>query len=244
MDKNFTIIIPSYREAANLKELVQRIASVNFGDRQFEVLLIDDNSNDGITETVQILAKDFPWLNILVRKDKRDLSQSVIKGFQNARYPILVTMDADLSHPPEKIPLLLELLDQPNVDIVIGSRYVPGGSVDEKWPLLRKLSSRMAALLARTVLTAKIKDPLSGFLAVRKSTFTAGAPLQPIGWKIGLELMVKCRCKNVREIPIHFSLRRHGKSKLNLKISMAYFCHLAALMKYNYNPYSQDNKGL
>jgi dolichol-phosphate mannosyltransferase len=232
MDKHFTIIIPSYREAANLRELVERIAKVNFGDRQFEVLLIDDNSNDGIIDAVHTLSHDYPWLNILIRDGKRDLSQSVIKGFENARYPILITMDADLSHPPEKIPLLLEMLDQPNVDIVIGSRYIPGGSVDKKWPFLRKLSSRMAALLARAVLPQSIKDPLSGFLAVRKSTFEAGDPLEPIGWKIGLELMVKCRCKNVREIPIHFSLRRRGKSKLNFRISMAYFCHVGAIMKY------------
>ena len=141
-------------------------------------------------------------------------------------------MDADLSHPPEKIPLMLAILDQPNIDIVIGSRYVKGGSVDHKWPFIRKLTSRVAALLAKIVLINNVKDPLSGFLAVRKNTFVAGDPLTPIGWKIGLELMVKCRCKNIREIPIHFSQRRHGKSKLNFRISMDYLRHVMKLLRY------------
>lgn len=231
-NNDFTIIIPTYHEALNLPELAKRISDVNFGMRSFEVLLIDDNSEDGVVEMVSRLSEKYPWLNILVRHEERDLSQSVIKGFQHARNPILVTMDADLSHPPEKIPLMLSQLEQPNTDIVIGSRYVKGGSVDDKWPLFRKITSRTAALIARIVLQNNVKDPLSGFLAVRKSTFVAGDPLTPIGWKIGLELIVKCHCKHIREIPIHFSQRRHGKSKLNMRISVNYLRHVVQLLKY------------
>lgn len=230
--ENFSIIIPAYHEAENIPELARRISSVDFGKRTFEVLLIDDNSNDGTIETVSKLANQYPWLKVVVRQQKRDLSQSIIKGFQSANYPILVTMDADLSHPPEKIPLLLDILAKPNVDIVLGSRYIKGGSVDQKWPFIRKFISLAAAGMAKIVLCNNVKDPLSGFLAVKKSTFTNGDTLKPIGWKIGLELMVKCRCKNIREIPIHFSQRKLGKSKLNLKISLAYFQHVLQLIKY------------
>jgi dolichol-phosphate mannosyltransferase len=235
MDKSatpFTIIIPTYHESANLPELADRISRVDFGGRLFEVLLVDDNSQDGSLEMVGELRKQYPWLNILVRNQTRDLSQSVIKGFQQARYPVLVTMDADLSHPPEKIPLMLAILDEPNVDIVIGSRYIKGGSVDQAWPRIRRMTSKTAAWLGKIVLFSSVNDPLSGFLAVKKSTFTSGAPLTPIGWKIGLELMVKCRCKKIREIPIHFAQRRRGKSKLNFKISVDYLRHVVELLRY------------
>lgn len=231
-DNHFTIIIPTYHEAANIPELAKRIANVNFGERSFEVLLIDDNSEDGSLEIVKQLSLQYPWLKMIVRNQERDLSQSVIKGFESANHPILVTMDADLSHPPEKIPLMLAILDQPNIDIVIGSRYVKGGSVDQTWPFIRKLTSLAAAFIARIVLLSHVKDPLSGFLVVKKSTFTAGDTLTPIGWKIGLELMVKCHCKNIREIPIHFSQRRLGKSKLNFKISINYLRHILQLLRY------------
>jgi len=228
----FTIIIPTYQEAANIPELVKRIANVDFDKRSFEVLLVDDDSQDGSREMICHLSREYPWLKMIVRDKQRDLSQSIIQGFKEARYPILVTMDADLSHPPEKIAMMLTLLDQPDVDMVIGSRYIKGGSVDTNWPFIRKLTSRTAAWIARIFLLSPVKDPLSGFLAMKKSTFIAGDTLKPIGWKIGLELMVKCRCKNIQEIPIHFSERCRGKSKLNMRISVAYLRHVLKLWRY------------
>ncbi|VVC77000.1 Undecaprenyl-phosphate mannosyltransferase [Aquicella siphonis] len=231
-DTSFSIIIPTYCEARNIPDLAQRIANVDFGGRQFEVLLIDDNSQDGIANVVHHLAFAYPWLQLIVRTEKRDLSQSVICGFRNARHPLIVTMDADLSHPPESIPAMLEMLADTGTDMVIGSRYIPGGSSDHNWPFIRKITSRTAALIARMLLTAPVKDPLSGFLAFRKDLFLSGDPLEPIGWKVGLELMIKCRCKNIREIPIHFSQRSHGKSKLNMKISFDYLRHIIKLMRY------------
>jgi dolichol-phosphate mannosyltransferase len=232
----FSIIIPTFQEASNIPELVQRIASVNFNYREFEVLLIDDDSQDGIIDVVQQLSVNYPWLKLIVRREERNLSQSIMTGFQRARFPILVTMDADLSHPPEEIPAMLTLLEPPHIDMVIGSRYISGGSVDEKWPWIRKLTSYSAALIARVILFANVKDPLSGFLALRKSTLLAGQTLKPIGWKIGLEIIVKCRCKSIREIPIHFSQRHLGTSKLNLKISFAYLRHILRLISFKLTP--------
>ena len=196
---------------------------MNFAEHEFEVLLMDDNSNDGSVEIVQELAQEYPWLKMIVRHEGRDHGQSILAGFQQAKYPVLITMDADLSHPPEKIPLMLAILDEPKVDVVLGSRYVQDGSVDVKWPFFRKISSKLAAWIARILLPSQLKDPLSGFMAMRKTTFVNGDPISPIGWKIGLELMVKCHCRNIREIPIHFSERCRGKSKLNFEISMVYF---------------------
>jgi dolichol-phosphate mannosyltransferase len=232
LDINFTIVIPTYHEANNIHDLIKRISMVNFAGRSFEVLLVDDNSQDGTTEIVNQLTPQYPWLRLIVRNKDRNLSESVIEGFHHAKYPIIVTMDADLSHPPEKIPEMLSVLTQPDTDIVIGSRYIPGGSTDQHWPVMRKFASLLAAFIARQLLFTKAKDPLSGFLVIRKSTFLSGDKLEPIGWKIGLEIMIKCHCKHVREIPIHFAQRRHGTSKLNFKTSIDYLAHVFRLVRY------------
>lgn len=232
VSSNFSIIVPAYREAKNIKDLAKKIAEVDFGQRKFEVLIIDDNSRDGTEEIVTKLSAAYPWLKLIVRKQKKDLSQSIIKGLESAQYPLLVTMDADLSHPPAEIPNMLALLEKSQIDMVIGSRYVRNGSVDKDWPFIRKITSKTAAFIAKAVLLKNVKDPLSGFLALRKTTFLTSAPLKPLGWKIGLELMVKCPCKNIREIPIYFAERKQGASKLNFKISLYYLLHVLRLLKY------------
>lgn len=227
-----SIIIPTYREVSNIEALATRLASVDFQDYPFEVLLMDDNSQDGSVELVHELRQRYPWLRLIVRKGRRDLSQSIIDGFKLARYPLIITMDADLSHPPEVIPAMLSVLGNESIDLVIGSRYMSGGSSDIKWPLHRRLISRAAALSASLLLRVKVYDPLSGFIAFRKSLLESGDPLSPIGWKLGLEIMIKCRCRQIREVPIHFSQRYRGSSKLNLKISLDYFRHLFQLWRY------------
>ena len=227
----FSIIIPTYHEAKNLPLLAKRIAAVDFGKRDFEVILADDNSQDNTIAVVEELSTHYPWLKLLTRHGKkRDLSDSIIDGFNLASYPILITMDADLSHPPEKIPAMLACLADPAVDAVIGSRYVKGGSTDPSWPMIRVFTSRFAALIARVLLSTPAKDPLSGFLAIRLKTLLAGGRLKPIGWKIGLEIIIKCHCNNIQEVPILFSQRRHGTSKLNFKISLDYLHHVVRLM--------------
>ncbi len=231
---DFSVIIPTYREAANIPLLVHRIAGVNMGNGQFEVLLIDDNSQDGTIEIVQELRQQHPWLKLIVRQKARDLSLSIMDGFEAATYPVLITMDADLSHPPESIPVMLQALANQPVDVVIGSRYIAGGSSDTHWPFTRRVISRAAAVVASMLLMRGTKDPLSGFIAFKKDILSTGDILRPIGWKIGLELMVKCRCKNIREIPIHFSQRVCGKSKLGFKASFNFLRHVAWLKYYQH----------
>lgn len=227
---NFSIIIPTYKEAKNIENLVQRIENINFGPRLFELLIVDDDSNDGTKEIIDHLKIIKPWLRLIIRNKNRGLSQSVIEGIENAAFPLCVIMDADLSHPPEKIPELLLGIQNPEIDIVIGSRYIKGGSFDDNWPFTRKIISHLAAFVPRLLISTKVKDPLSGFIALKKSTFVLGIPLNPIGWKIGLEMMIKYQCKNIMEVPIHFSQRIHGKSKLNLKVLYNYFRHIQHLI--------------
>lgn len=229
---NFSIVVPTYREAKNIPTLIRRLAEINFGDAQFELIVVDDNSGDGIEALMKDEQARYPWLQFISRRGKKSLSASAVAGFQKAKYSFLVLMDADLSHPPEKIPEMLRALSQNEADFVIGSRYVKGGSADEIWPVTRRLTSRLSAFIARLLVSADIKDPLSGFFALRKTTLHAGYPLKPIGWKIGLELMMRCRCQRIKEIPIHFSQRLHGKSKLNLKVAMDYLLHVQRLMLF------------
>jgi dolichol-phosphate mannosyltransferase len=159
----------------------------------------------------------------------------VLDGFCAAQYDVLLVMDADLSHPPEKIPELLDALTE-GADFVIGSRYVGGGATDEDWGILRQINSRAATWLARPFTRAC--DPMSGFFALRRSTLESGAALNPVGYKIGLEVLVKCACRKVVEIPIHFSQRRLGESKLSFKEQLRYLQHLRRLAVFKYGDWA------
>ena len=227
---SLSIIVPTYQEAENLPGLLERIDAVRreYG-LSLEVLIMDDDSQDGTEEVIAGQPRD--WVRLVVRKTNRGLSAAVLDGFRQARNDVLLVMDADLSHPPEKIPEMLEALCA-GADFVLGSRYVPGGGTDEEWGFFRWVNSRAATLLAFPFTSAK--DPMSGFFAIRRETFDGAGALNPIGYKIGLEILVKCNCQRVEEIPIHFSTRRFGKSKLSLREQVRYLQHLRRLLVYKY----------
>jgi dolichol-phosphate mannosyltransferase len=130
----------------------------------------------------------------------------------------------------------LRKLDE-GADFVIGSRYVQGGSTSDDWGFLRWLNSRVATWLARPLVTAR--DPMAGFFAVRRSTFEQGREFNPVGYKIALELIVKCGCEKVVEVPIHFEDRRYGESKLTLKQQLLYLQHLRRLYIFKFGVWSQ-----
>jgi dolichol-phosphate mannosyltransferase len=166
----------------------------------------------------------------------RGLSPSVLDGMNLATGDVLVCMDADLSHPPEAIPQMLSKL-QEGADFVIGSRYVQGGSTSDDWGFLRWLNSRVATLLARPLTSAR--DPMAGFFAFRRTTFAAGRDFNPVGYKIGLEFIVKCGCERVVEVPIHFEDRQLGKSKLTMRQQLLYLKHLRRLYTFKFGAWSQ-----
>lgn len=242
LQENFSIIIPTLREVNNIPALIQRIANIPFNVAEFEVIIVDDDSKDGVDVIIQSFQQQYPWLKFVIRYGEKSLSQAVIDGVTIARYPIIIVMDADLSHPPEKIPEMLSLLANRNVDIVIGSRYVAGGSIDSVWPFARKIASKTAAALARLVIGQPVADPLSGFIGIRKNTILAGSALTPIGWKISLEMMVKCHCQVIKEIPIHFADRHHGRSKMNFRVLIQYLLHLQRLFLYKISLRKDDIK--
>jgi dolichol-phosphate mannosyltransferase len=223
-----SIVVPTFREVEALPELIDRVAQVRAEHESIqELIVVDDDSRDG---TEELFAKrSEPWLKLIVRKQDRGLSQAVLAGLRAARGDILVVMDADLSHPPEIIARMQQAIVD-GADFVVGSRYVPGASTAEDWGLFRFLNSRVATLLARPLTT--ISDPMSGFFAMPRAVFERADEPSPLGYKIGLELLVRCHCQHIREIPIHFANRTRGESKLTAKQQLLYVRHLARLYRY------------
>lgn len=229
-----SIVVPTFREAENLPHLIEQVEQVMHAHAlQLEMIIVDDNSDDGTEELIASLDK--PWVRLIVRKDERGLSSAVIEGMRRAQHDVLICMDADLSHPPAAIPQLVDRLTN-GADFVIGSRYVRGGSTDAEWGLLRWLNSKVATLMARPFTRAA--DPMAGFFGLRRQTFAEARELNPIGYKIGLELIVKCGCRRIGEVPIHFADRQFGQSKLNFKEQLRYIQHIRRLFVYRYPNWS------
>ncbi len=225
-----SVIVPTYKEVENLPLLTERLNEVRRKHHlSLELLIMDDDSQDGTEELVSSINKD--WITLVVRKNERGLSKAVVEGLKLARGDVLVVMDADLSHSPEQIPEMLVALEK-GTDFVMGSRYTTGGLTEASWGLFRWLNSRVATLCARPL--TSVKDPMSGFFALPRKIFESACDLNPIGYKIGLELMVKCNLHRIEEIPIHFKDRQFGKSKLTLTEQKKYLRHLCRLFLYKY----------
>ena len=229
--QTLSIIVPTFREAGNIAPLAERIdAALSGTGIEWELLLVDDDSNDGSEAVAAELARRLPVRMVTRRETPRDLSLAVIEGIRLSRFDRLVVMDADLSHPPERIVDLLAALDG-DCDIVIGSRYTSGGIVDRSWSLYRVLNSRLATWLARPLV--KCSDPMAGFFATRRSRLPELRTLRPMGYKIALELMVRGHLR-VREVPIDFRDRSIGFSKMNWRQQIRFLRHLSRLYNYKF----------
>lgn len=231
MTNKISIVVPALNEAENIPLLVPRVAQAMAG-RDWEMLIVDDNSRDATPQVCAELANRFP-VRLLVRQyPTHGLSGAVLYGFKQATGDVLVVMDADLQHPPEKLPELIDVVQKGEAEFALGSRYA-GGSTEGSWSLFRKLNSWAATALAWPF-SGPVKDPMSGFFAIARPTFQRAEKLSPLGYKIALELMCKCRVKHVREVPIHFGLRLHGQSKLSLKQQFHYLQHLSRLYDFTF----------
>jgi len=226
--KEVSIIIPTYNELNNLNHLIHRIHnSCKDNGINEEIIIVDDNSPDGTADYAEELGKVFP-VRVLRRKGKLGLSSAVMAGFSIANADILGVIDADLSHPPEVIPHLVNLIRDKGTELTIGSRYAKGGGVEE-WTIVRKIISRGATLLAKPL--TKVKDPMSGFFFFKRKILD-GVKLTPQGYKILLEVLVKANYGSVEEYPYVFQNRIVGSSKLGSKTMIHYVKHLGDLYKY------------
>jgi dolichol-phosphate mannosyltransferase len=223
LDVDVSVIVPTYREVESLPHLIDRLSPLTSRFRSFELVIMDDDSNDGTEALVKKLA--LPWVRLVIRTKDRGLSKAVVEGLGMARYDTIVVMDADLSHPPEMLPRMVE--ESMAHEFVVGSRYVGGGGVDQGWSFFRWMNSKVATLMARPF--TRVRDPMSGFFAFRRTVLARAAALNPVGYKIGLELIVKCDVHDVVEVPIHFSERKFGESKLSPREHLAYVRHIARL---------------
>jgi dolichol-phosphate mannosyltransferase len=212
-----SIIIPTYNEKNNLAELVDRLKNIS---SEAEILVIDDNSPDGTGEFARHLG-----LKVLIRPGQAGLASAVLEGFKLARGDILCVMDADLSHPPEILPEMLRLIKSGSADLVVGSRLVRGGGTP-RWAWYQRLISDLARWPAR--LLTDIRDVTSGFFMVKRSVIE-GIKINPIGYKILLEILAKGKYQKAVEVPIIFADRTGSKSKLGLRASGEYLLQLTML---------------
>lgn len=224
-----SLILPTYNEAENLPELLEEIEDA-VRDIPFEVIVVDDDSPDRTWEVAQMLAEDHPYLRVVRRKGQRGLSSAVLEGFRLAQGDVLAVMDSDGQHDPHLLPRLYAAVRSKG-GLAIGSRYVPGGSV-EGWARARHTLSYIATGLAWLVTPCRVKDPMSGFFAVDRRLFSSLAEsLRPQGFKILLEILAAIPLGTcVQEIPLVFRLRRRGKSKLSLTVELQYVTQIGALL--------------
>src|SRR5712691_8030356 len=192
-----SVIVPTYNEADSLPALVERLGTAMAG-HTWELVVVDDGSPDGTAEVANRLSARHPvW--VVRRAGKAGLASAVIAGFKESRGDVLVVMDADLSHPPEVVPALVRAVDD-GADLAVASRYVRGGAIMD-WPLGRRLVSRIACLMGNVLVP--VRDATSGFFAIRRAVID-GVKLNPIGFKIGFEVMARGRYGTVVEVPYTF----------------------------------------
>jgi len=218
---NITIILPTYNEAENIPRLVKAIFSLPRSD--ISLLFIDDNSPDGSGKIIDELVDKHPKrIQVIHREGKQGLGSAYILGFKtlfDTDVDVIGMMDSDFSHDPNKLPEMIDAIE--NVDFVIGSRYVPGGSVDRDWPLWRKGLSAWANFYARTILNIPIKDATTGYRLWRVETLK-GLPIERImssGYVFLVEMVYLAHKLGYQivEVPIYFADRKLGKTKMDFK---------------------------
>lgn len=225
--KKASIIIPTYDEKENIPELFERIDSSMDPVYEYDIIVVDDDSPDRTWEVAEGYSDKYP-VTVIRREEKKGLATAVIRGIEETDNEIVAVMDADLQHPPEKIPELISKVEK-GADVAIGSRYIEGGSPDE-FGIFRKAMSRGADLIAKTIFrdVRGISDIQTGFFALRKEVLE-DADLDPAGYKILLELLVQGEYNRTEEVGYEFGERKGGESKLGIGTIFSYLKHLISL---------------
>ncbi len=231
--KSISIVIPTYNESRNIVRILDSLNISIPRDLDAEVIVVDDNSPDGTSNTVEEYAKRQDKgldIQVIKRTNKRGLSSAIVKGIEHAKGDAVVVMDSDLSHPTQTIPKMIEELHKSDCDIVVASRYIKGGSISG-WPFKRKLISKGATKIAQHGLGIKIKDPMSGFFAFKRNIVN-NIKFDAIGYKILLEILVKAKNAKVKEIPYNFIDRTSGSSKMSISVGVDYLKSVWKLYRY------------
>ena len=223
-----SMVVPTYNERERLEHFVRTLVGVLQGAGvRSEIIIVDDNSPDGTGELADGLARELP-VRVVHRSGKLGLGSAVMAGFAVASGDVLGVMDADVSHPPERVPVLVAALAATGADVVIGSRYIPGGGT-RNWPLSRRVMSRAACLVARAV--TPVHDAASGFFVLRRPVIH-GVEIKAAGFKICLELLVRGAVRSVVEVPYVFSDRAAGQSKMNHREALGFLVQIGQLFQW------------
>lgn len=219
----FSLVVPTFNERDNIKALLDSVVKALHGF-DFEVLVVDDDSPDGTgVEVLNYHAVD-KRVRLLVRKKEKGLSSAVIAGFNHAKGEVLGVMDADLSHDSRILPDMVKAV-MGDYDMAIGTRSAITG-----WTLKRKVISKGAGFLAKSILGVGLSDPMSGFFVIKKSVYdSVKEELNPIGYKILLEIYARAMPLHYIEVPYVFTNRFKGESKLSSKVMKEYLKQLREL---------------
>lgn len=230
--RKLSVIVPTFNESKNIIELVdtlERSLTETLTTAEFEIIVVDDNSPDGTWRVALELSTTRPHVKVVRRQSERGLSTAVIRGWQVAEGDVLAVIDGDLQHPPEVIARLFAKVEA-GADLAVGSRNIEGGGVSD-WSLLRRMLSRGAQVVGLLILPGvlgRVSDPMSGCFAVRRHAI-AGVALNPVGYKILLEVIGRGRIGRVAEVAYVFRERVVGASKVTAKVYVDYLAHLVRL---------------
>jgi dolichol-phosphate mannosyltransferase len=215
-----SVIVPTFNERDNVTTLYRRLEAT-FAGIAWEVVFVDDNSPDGTWDVVRGLARTDNRVRCIRRIGRRGLSGACIEGILAASAPYAAVIDADLQHDETQLPKMLALLQGGEFDLVVGSRYIEGGSADS-FDKQRAGASHLATEVAKRVLRVQIADPMSGFFMIRRDRFEQLAPqLSTQGFKILLDIVATARGElRVKEVPFTFGTRQHGESKLDSMVAL------------------------
>jgi dolichol-phosphate mannosyltransferase len=210
-----SIIVPTFNERGNVAELIARLAAC-LGERSWEVLFVDDDSPDGTADVVREHAEADSRVRCLQRIRRRGLSSACIEGMLATTAPYLAVIDADLQHDERLLPQMLDILVQGETDIVVGSRYAPGGDIGD-WDARRARMSRLAVRLSRVLVPAELTDPMSGFFMMRRAVLEGSVrSLSAIGFKILTDVFASYpQPLRFKELAYSFRQRQAGESKLD-----------------------------
>jgi len=230
-----SIIIPTYNESQNILHILKSIKDNLPKNFVTQAIVVDDNSPDGTGKLVEDYLKNIKkmanyTIEIIHRKAKDGLGSAILKGIQHAKGDTIVVMDSDFSHPPQIIPKLIESIKKYQYDIAVASRYIKGGKI-QGWSFKRKTMSKFATLIAKKGLGIDTKDPMSGFFAFKRNIIK-GLNIDAIGYKFLLEILVKTKDVNIKEIPYTFQDREFGSSKVSIKTIFDYFRSVWKLYRY------------
>ena len=230
-DVDLSVVIPTFNESYGISKILRSLhSSLMELQIKFEIILVDDDSPDNTWEIAAELLEEIPELTVIRRVGAKGLATAVICGWQYSNGRLLGVMDGDGQHPVEVVKDLFTVFSDKNNEVAIASRYLPHGGI-KKWSLSRRLLSRGAQTLGQLLLPGAIgtiNDPMSGFFIVKRSIITK-TELDPVGYKILLEILARSQANKIQEVPYVFLERSSGKSKVAISHYSSYLRHLLRL---------------